>query len=62
MGQVLHGCATTTHAVRAAIQRSKAPIAQLAEQHGLVLHTVFAVHYARLYYDAGLPGSGAQVP
>ena len=24
MGQVLHGCATTTHAVRTAIQRSKA--------------------------------------
>lgn len=27
MGQVLHGSATTTHAVRAAIQRSKATIA-----------------------------------
>ena len=26
MGQVLHGCATTTHAVRTAIQRSKAPL------------------------------------
>jgi hypothetical protein len=31
MGQVLHGCATTTHAVRTAIQRSKAP---LKEQRG----------------------------
>lgn len=30
MGQVLHGRATTTHAVRAAIQRSKAPIAESA--------------------------------
>ena len=29
MGQVLHGSATTTHAVRAAIQRSKAPIKEL---------------------------------
>lgn len=35
MGQVLHGCATTTHAVRAAIQRSKAPVAELAARHGL---------------------------
>ncbi len=40
MGQVLHGCATTTHAVRAAIQRSKAPIAELAQQHGLNRKTV----------------------
>jgi transposase InsO family protein len=40
MGQVLHGCATTTHAVRAAIQRSKASIAELAEQHGLNRKTV----------------------
>lgn len=35
MGQVLHGCATTTHAVRAAKQRSKAAIAELAEKHGV---------------------------
>ncbi len=40
MGQVLHGCATTTHAVRAAIQRSKAPIQELAQQHGLNRKTV----------------------
>ncbi|MEX6509053.1 IS481 family transposase, partial [Jiella sp. M17.18] len=32
MGQVLHGCATTTHAVRAAIQRSKASVPQIAER------------------------------
>lgn len=30
MGQILHGSATTTHAVRAAIQRSKAPLKELA--------------------------------
>ncbi len=30
MGQVLHGSATTTHAIRAAIQRSKAPLKELA--------------------------------
>jgi transposase-like protein len=40
MGQVLHGCATTTHAVRAAIQRSKAPIQKLAERYGLNRKTV----------------------
>jgi transposase InsO family protein len=40
MGQVLHGCATTTHAVRAAIQRSKAPLKELAARHGLNPKTV----------------------
>jgi hypothetical protein len=30
MGQILHGSATTTHAIRAAIQRSKA-----AKRYGL---------------------------
>ena len=40
MGQVLHGCATTTHAVRAAIQRSKASVPQIAEQYGLNEKTV----------------------
>jgi Tfp pilus assembly protein PilE len=32
MGQILHGSATTTYAVRAAIQRSKAPLKELATQ------------------------------
>lgn len=40
MGQVLHGSATTTHAIRAAIQRSKAPLKELAAQHGLNPKTV----------------------
>src|SRR5258705_1213866 len=40
MGQVLHGCATTTHAVRTAIQRSKAPHKELAARHGLNHKTV----------------------
>lgn len=35
MGQILHGSATTTHAIRAAIQRSKAPLKELATKHGL---------------------------
>lgn len=35
MGQVRHGCATTTHAVRAAIQRSQASLAQLSRELGI---------------------------
>ena len=40
MGQILHGSAKTTHAVRNAIQRSKATIAELAEQYDLNPKTV----------------------
>ncbi len=40
MGQVLHGCASTTHAVRAAIQRSQASIAELSRIYGLNPKTV----------------------
>ena len=40
MGQVLHGSAATTHAVRAAIQRSKASVATLAAQYHLNPKTV----------------------
>lgn len=40
MGQILHGSATTTHPVRAAIQRSKASVAALAEQYGVNPKTV----------------------
>jgi len=35
MGQVLHECATTTHAVRKAIQRSQASVSELAERYGI---------------------------
>jgi len=40
MGQVLHEWATTTHAVRAAIRRSKALVSELAEQYGINQKTV----------------------
>jgi transposase InsO family protein len=40
MGQVLHNCATTTHAVRAAIQRSQASVSEIAEQFGINQKTV----------------------
>lgn len=35
MGRILHGSATTTHAVRTAIQRSDATIAELSSQYGV---------------------------
>ena len=40
MGQVRHGSATTTHAVRAAIQRSQASLAQLSRKLGINPKTV----------------------
>ena len=40
MGQVLHGSATTTHAVRAAMQRSQASPAQLSETYNINAKTV----------------------
>ena len=35
MGQVLHGSATTMHAVRSAIQRSQASAAELSRTYGI---------------------------
>jgi hypothetical protein len=40
MGQVLHGSAATTHAIRIAIQRSKASLKDLAARYGLNQKTV----------------------
>jgi transposase InsO family protein len=40
MGQVLHGCAKTTHTVRAELQRSQAPVAELARRFGINQKTV----------------------
>ena len=40
VGQVRHGSATTTHAVRAAIQRSQASIAELSRELGINPKTV----------------------
>ena len=37
MGQILHGSAKTTHVVRAAIQRSKSSIKELAGRYDLNL-------------------------
>ena len=40
MGQIRHGSATTTHAVRAAIQRSQASSAALSRIYGINPKTV----------------------
>ena len=40
MGQVLHGWATTTHAIRATIQRSQATTAALSRELGINVKTV----------------------
>lgn len=40
MGQVLHGSAKTTHAVRAELQRSQASSAELARRFGINEKTV----------------------
>ena len=40
MGQVRHGSATTTHAIRAAIQRSEASTAALSRELGIHPKTV----------------------
>ena len=40
MGQFRYGSATTTHAVRAAIQRSQASIAELSRELGINPKTV----------------------
>ena len=40
MGQVLHGCATTTEAVRRAIQNSQESLRSLAKRYGINQKTV----------------------
>src|SRR5260370_2618833 len=52
MGQILHGSANTTHAVRAAIQRSKASIQYLASRYDLNPKTVMKLRKRAFLYDA----------
>ena len=54
IGQVLHGSATTTHAVRAAIQRSKAPITEIAEKYGVNRKTVMKWRKRTTVVDAAM--------
>src|SRR5712675_3407272 len=59
MGQILHGSAKTTHAVRAAIQRSKASIQELAGRYDLNPKTVMKWRKRAFLYDAPM---GPKVP
>lgn len=52
MGQILHGSATTTHAVRAAIQRSQVTVKELAAQYGLDPKTVAKWKKRAFVHDA----------
>jgi transposase InsO family protein len=52
MGQVLHGSATATHAIRASIQRSKATAKELAERHGINPKTVAKWKKRAFVHDA----------
>ena len=52
MGQVLHGSAATTHAIRAAIQRSQASIAALARRFDLNPKTVHKWKRRAFVHDA----------
>ena len=52
MGQILHGSAKTTHAVRAAIQRSKASIKELARRYDLNPKTVTKWKKRAFIHDA----------
>lgn len=54
MGQILHGSATTTHAIRAAIQRSKAPLKELAVRYGLNRKTVAKWRKRDFLHDAAM--------
>src|SRR5260221_3730010 len=59
MGQILHGSAKTTHAVRAAIQLSKASIQELASRYDLNPKTVMKWRKRAFLYDAPM---GPKVP
>lgn len=54
MGQILHGSATTTHATRAAIQRSTATAKALAAHYGLNPKTVAKWKTRDFVHDAAM--------
>ena len=54
MGQVLHGSATTTHAIRAAIQRSTASTAELSRTYGLNPKTVAKWRNRDIVHDSAM--------
>ena len=54
MGQILHGSATTTHAVRAAIQRSQASATELSRTYGINPKTVLKWRKRATVEDRGV--------
>ena len=55
MGQILHGSATTTHAIRAAIQRSQTSIQALSDRYGINPKTVAKWRKRRTLDDQPTP-------
>lgn len=51
MGQLLHGSAKTTHAIRGELQRSQASSASLAKRHGINEKTVLKWRHRRSVED-----------
>jgi hypothetical protein len=64
MGQILHGSATTTHTIRAAIERLKTRLKELAAQYGLNHKTVAKWRKRAFVNDApnGAEGSALDLP
>src|SRR6266699_2511043 len=62
MGQILHGSAKTTHAVRAAIQRSKASIQELASRYDLNPKTVMKWRKRAFLYECVVEPRGLKLP
>jgi len=57
MGQVLHGCARTTAAVRRAIQSSQESLIALAERYDINPKTVHKWRKRSFVADAPMPGT-----
>lgn len=51
MGQILHGSAKTTHAIRGELQRSRASVASLAKRYGIDEKTVLKWRHRRSVED-----------
>ena len=62
MGQVLHGSATTTEAVRRSIQRSRESVRALARRHGISPTTVQKWRRRRTTADAAMGPKQARSP
>jgi hypothetical protein len=59
MGQILHGSATTTHAIRAAIQRSCASKAALNRELGINVKTVAKCRKRQTVEDVRMGPTGS---